>query len=75
MFGTPENVKVIQGTNDPEFILYEDAFYNNFNPDDWDYMIIGTDSDTVDQVARELFVCDYAIKLVNNTWMAVTYHS
>jgi hypothetical protein len=68
-------VKVVEGKNDPEFILYEKDFYSNFIPDDWDYIVVGSNRSVVENVASQLAVLDYDIKPIVNAWMAVTYHS
>jgi hypothetical protein len=67
-------IKIILGYNDPEFSLYENYFWN-FNPDDWDYMIVGEHQSFVEDMAEKLKIFDYDIKLINDLWVAVTYHS
>jgi hypothetical protein len=78
-------IKIVYSNNDEDFAEISDMFYNNFNPDDWDYVIIGEDRREVDDMAYKLQVCDYEIKEVKitdpmtnwivDTWVAVTYHS
>lgn len=68
-------VKVVDGRRDPEFNLYENDFYSNFTPDDWDYIIVGSNREIVEEHARQLAVLDYEVAPIANAWMAVTYHS
>jgi hypothetical protein len=69
------SIKIICGYNDTEWDSVSGMFYNNFNPDDWDYIIIGQDKQQVEDMAYKLQVCDYKIKEVGLMWVAVTYHS
>lgn len=79
------SVKVITSWNDEDFSEVSDMFYNNFTPDDWDYMIIGEDLREVEDLAYKLKVYDYTMKYVEmidsmpnmkvDVWVAVTYHS
>lgn len=69
------SIKIICGYNDAEWDSVSDMFYENFNPDDWDYIIIGKDKQQVEDMAYKLQVCDYEIKEVGLMWVAVTYHS
>ena len=69
------SVLVVSGYRDKEFKEYEDLFYENFNPDDWDYLIIGEDQNEVQNLAWRLEVCDSELKQVGSVWVAVTYHS
>lgn len=68
-------IRITSGYNDPMFEEYKDRFYNNFTPDDWDYIIVGDNEITVEMIASRLMVCDYEIKKVGDEWIAVTYHS
>jgi len=68
-------MKVISGYNDSEWEAHKDMFYANFNPDDWDYMIIGDGQWDVDYLASKLYVCDYEVKEIGDKWVAVTYHA
>lgn len=62
----------------PESELAE-VFYSNFNPDDWDFIVISDSKEMVDVVCNSLFVCDFDVKYVQlkgeHVWMGVTYHS
>lgn len=69
------SVKVITNGNDLDFSDVSGVFYNNFSPDDWDYMIVGTDRNEVDTIAYLLHVFKYNMKHVDDVWVAVTYHS
>lgn len=79
------SIKVICGYNDEEWNSVSEMFYENFNPDDWDYIIIGEDKQQVEDMAYKLQVCDYEIKEIKTVdpmtnwevdqWVAVTYHS
>lgn len=69
------SIKIIAGYNDRDWENYENVFYENFNPDDWDYIIEGRDSFEVEHMAIKLQVCDYEIKQIGDKWMAVTYHA
>lgn len=68
-------VKVITGYKDPEWNQYEKLFYDNFEPDDWDYMVIGDTADEVDSIAYRLEVFDRKMKQIGDKFYAVTYHS
>lgn len=68
-------MKIIDGYDDPEWESYKDLFYENFNPDDWDYIIEGNDEFSVDALASKLMVCDYDVKKIGDKFYAVTYHS
>lgn len=68
-------VKIIAGYKDLEFDSYQDLFYANFDPDDWDYIIEGESELEVDSMAMKLYVCDYQIKKIGDKFYAVTYHS
>lgn len=68
-------IKIIFGYNDPLFPEFEDRFYNNFTPDDWDYIIVGKTKKAVLNEAMKKMVCDFQIAKVDGDWMAVTYHS
>ena len=68
------SVKIIT-YNDSEWQSYSDLFYNNFDPDDWDYLIIGDDKYTVELLAEKLYVFNYDMKEIDGRWTAVTYHS
>lgn len=70
-------IYVINGYEDPGFSKVQEMFYNNFTPDDWDYIIVGGEYDyfEVEKIARALKVCDYQIKEIGNMHVAVTYHS
>ncbi len=79
------SVKVITSYNDEDFSEVSEMFYNNFMPDDWDYMIIGEDIREVEDLAYKLKVYDYILNEIEmidpmtnwkvNMWVAVTYHS
>jgi len=79
------SMKVITSYNDEDFSEVSEMFYNNFSPDDWDYMIIGEDPREVGDLAYTLKVYDYTMKEIEmidpmtnwkvNMWVAVTYHS
>jgi hypothetical protein len=71
------SIKIIAGYNDPEWDAYSDMFYAHFNPDDWDYIIEGTDRYGVENIAERLrlYGCDYVIKQIGDKWVAVTYHA
>lgn len=66
---------VIGGYSDKGFDLVEELFYSNFTADDWDYIIVGEEHHTVENIAKGLRVCDYQIKQIEDKWMAVTYHA
>lgn len=68
-------MKIISGYKDSEWSAYEKLFYDNFNPDDWDYIIEGDNEYDVDYMASKLYVCDYTVKQINDKWYAVTYHA
>ena len=67
------NVKVIDDKS-PEWDNYKDIFNKYFNPDDWDYMVIGEKYDDV------LTICDifafYEFKIIELDGInyGVTYH-
>lgn len=61
--------------NDPAFSDYKDKFYNHFNPDDWDYIIIGPKEGDVYDIACKLYICDMVIKEIDGEWIGVTYHA
>ena len=79
------SMKVITCHNDEDFSEVSEMFYNNFMPDDWDYIIIGEDIGEVEDLAYKLKVYDYTLKEIEmidpmtnwkvNMWVAVTYHS
>jgi hypothetical protein len=68
-------IKIVCGYNDPEWDSVKDMFYDNFDPDDWDYIIIGSNKQQVEDMAYKLQVCDYRVREINEQWVAVTYHS
>lgn len=68
-------IKIVCGYNDEEWDSVKDMFYKNFNPDDWDYIIIGSDEYQVKDMAYKLQVCDFEAKEIGLMWVAVTYHS
>ena len=68
-------VSVVQGYNDQGFEGVRELFYENFPPDDWDYIITGTDEHEVRSLASRLEVCDSCVQLIAGQWVAVTYHS
>ena len=68
-------IRICYDDNDPMFKEYEDRFYNNFTPDDWDYIIVGPHPFVVEMIAQKLTTCDYQIKIVGDEAIAVTYHS
>lgn len=68
-------IKIICGYNDSEWAAHADMFYDNFTPDDWDYIIIGEQQGPVEDMAYKLQVCDYTVKNIGDQWVAVTYHS
>lgn len=68
-------IKIICGYNDPEFNIYENYLDQHFDPDDWDYMIMGENEFEVTELAEKLYVFEYGIKKVGNIFIAVTYHS
>ena len=68
------SVKVIIGYNDPDYPIYQN-YISAFNPDDWDYIIVGDNKNEVENIAEKLYVCDYQIKQFIDRWIAVTYHS
>jgi hypothetical protein len=69
-------VTVIMGPRDPAFKEVEDLFYANFDPDDWDHIILGDDGEQVEDLADRLgchsFEC--VLKHIDGRWVAVTYH-
>lgn len=78
------SIKIICGYNDAEWDSVSDMFYENFNPDDWDYIIIGEDQHQVEDMAYRLQVCGCEVKSIKmvdpmtnwtvDQWVAVTYH-
>ena len=76
------SVNVITSWNDEDFEEFSEMFYNNFSPDDWDYLIIGDSKNEVEHLAYTLHVCSYDMKEISGIanwsdakWVAVTYHS
>jgi len=69
------SIKIISSYEDPEWEAYEKMFYDNFSPDDWDYIIEGSDKCGVTDIAEKLYVCDFEIKQIGDKWVAVTYHA
>lgn len=69
------SVKVIVGCNDEEWDIVSNTFYNNFNPDDWDYIIVGKSEQEVDDMSYKLEVSYREIKKLGDSFWAVTYHS
>lgn len=79
------SVKVITSQNDVDFSEVSEMFYNNFMPDDWDYVIIGEDLREVEDLAYKLKIYDFVMKEIEmvdpvsnmkvDMWVAVTYHS
>lgn len=63
---------------EPESELAE-VFYENFTPDDWDFIVISDCKEMVEVVCNSLFVCDFDVNYVKlkgeHRWMGVTYHS
>lgn len=68
-------VKIIIGYDDSEWKAVSDTFYNNFIPDDWDYIVIGKNIDEVDTICSRLYICDYKIVDINGEFWGVTYHA
>jgi hypothetical protein len=74
------SVKVITSHNEADFSgEIANLFYNHFDPDDWDYVLIGEDKNEVDDLAYKLQVYDYKINPIPFDdgvvrWVAVTYH-
>lgn len=69
------SVKVYAGQSDPNFQEVQEDFYNNFSPDDVDFIILGN-QDEVYVMALRLEVCDHQmVELADGSWMAVTYHA
>ena len=68
-------VKIIAGYSDSEWEAHKDMFYANFNPDDWDYIIIGDDEWCVNYLASKLYIYNFEIKQIGEQWVAVTYHA
>lgn len=66
---------VIVTSNDPEFDTYSDLFYENFHPDDWDFMIMGKYETQVRDFASELDGVSTTVKKIDDMWVAVNYHS
>lgn len=54
---------------------FDEIFERNFNGDDWDYFIVGTDEYAVRAVAEALYVCDYTELKIGEKCFAVTYHA
>jgi len=52
-----------------------DVFFDNFHPDDWDYVLVGDDWSHVEHLAEKLKVFKYDIKFIGDQVWAVTYHS
>ena len=52
-------------------------FYNNFTPDDWSYIVIAYDKDTVIKTAETLHptAIDVSVVKIGEEFWAVTYHS
>ena len=79
------SMKVITSYNDEDFSEVSEMFYNNFMPDDWDYIIIGEDPHEVGDLAIRLRIFSYNMKEIEmidpmtnwkvDMWVAVTYHS
>lgn len=75
-------LKVISSHNESDFRGdIANLFYNHFNPDDWDYLIIGEDMNEVEDLAYKLKVYSYQMKQIvfsnyedGIKWVAVTYH-
>lgn len=67
-------LKIFEHHNVP--VELYDTFYENFCPDDWDYVIISENADLVRAVAsplgRHLHI---DIKAVGKEWWGVVYHS
>lgn len=51
-----------------------EIYYNNFTPDDADYIVFGMNHGMVDTVANALKSCDFEMTLVGQITYAVTYH-
>ena len=68
-------MKIICGYNDPEWEAYSNLFYENFNPDDWDYIIEGDNEFDVVMIAEKLYVCDFDTQKIGAKFYAVTYHA
>lgn len=67
--------KIIVGYNDSEYDAYMKLFHDNFNPDDWDFIIEGDNEFDVEYIASKLMLYDYSTKKIGNKFYAVTYHS
>jgi hypothetical protein len=61
------SVKVITSYNDEDFSEVSEMFYNNFSPDDWDYMIIGEDIREVEKMNLILALNENAAWVVINS--------
>lgn len=68
-------VQVVNGYKDSMWDVVKDMFYANFNPDDWDYIVMGYDEQEVREMAQKMTVCDNDVKQIGVMWVAVTYHS
>lgn len=68
-------ITIIHGHSDEKFDEVKEMFYQNFMPDDWDYIIIGPNEFFVSHIAFKLEVCDSDVKYIDGQWVAVTYHS
>jgi hypothetical protein len=70
--------RIITDYCDEEFNTIEEVFYSNFSPDDWDYIIVGDNAYTVDEIALKLkgnLATDYQVKEFSGSFIAVIYHS
>jgi hypothetical protein len=69
VFNTPDSM--------PKEIL--DAFYENFSPDDWDFVTVSRDRGVVEFFCESKKLCNFEIKEVDGFWgkfwMGVNYHS
>jgi hypothetical protein len=72
------SVKVITFQSS-DFDEYVHVFHNWFEPDDWDYIIVGDDQDEVERLASRLTLSDHEMKYISIgdqfMYVAVTYHS
>lgn len=68
------SVKIIVGYNDEEWESISAVFYNNFNPDDWDYIIIGKSEKEVDDISYKFMDTYREVEEINGLFWAVTYH-
>jgi hypothetical protein len=56
--------------------LLSDTFYENFCPDDWDYIIVGRNQQKVEDLAYKLYISHYEVKeVLDGIWWGVTYHA